>query len=533
VKRALVVVFTALLLFPFNANGQTASAAGRTLVVIPFENTSPTPGLEWLGEAFPEAFREQLNSPVVYVASRDERLRAYDRLGIPAGLHLSRATLYRIAEQMDIDYAVLGSYNYDGAHLTATAQLLDMRALKLLPPATESASLTDLGNLQAALTWDMLRQVRGDFSLPKDKFVAGIPPVRLDAFENYIRGLLATAAEEKIRRFKEATRLNPAYTEAWLEIGKVYLNQRSYEPAMAALAQVPSSSPAAREANFYLGLAAYYHQDFAKAENAFAFVAARLPLAEVYNNLGVVSARRGHRDAATYFQRAIENDSSDPDYHFNLGVTISRAGDNAAAVRELRAALERRPGDAEAKSLSDSLASPAAGVVPAESSTAKPIERIKRNYEENSFRQMTLQLQSWAEQRFARSDARSHARFHLELGNELLAHGFTDQAEREFREAATLDPGGTAALTGLAQVFDARGDAAGARSQAEAALRVRESAEAYLVLARLDLRENRTEAAAQNVNRAVQLEPANSAAQDLKRTVAAKLAQKAQPLPQP
>src|SRR5271157_4860219 len=64
--------------------------AGRTMVVTPFENASPTPGLEWLGESFPETFHQQLNSPVLYVTSRDERLRAYDRQGIPAGVHASR-----------------------------------------------------------------------------------------------------------------------------------------------------------------------------------------------------------------------------------------------------------------------------------------------------------------------------------------------------------------------------------------------------------------------------------------------------------
>ena len=53
---------------------------------------------------------------------------------------------------------------------------------------------------------------------------------------------------------------------------------------------------------------------------------------------------------------------------------------------------------------------------------------------------MTTQMQSWAEQQFARSDPRSHARYHIELGKELLAHGFTTEAEAEFRHAATVDP---------------------------------------------------------------------------------------------
>ncbi|MGA8539633.1 MAG: tetratricopeptide repeat protein, partial [Terriglobales bacterium] len=333
VKYAAFVVCVVALFCPA-LHGQESSPAhatlgqttlGRTMVAIPFENTSPTPGLEWLGESFFEAFHQQLNSPVLYVASRDERLRAYDRQGIPAAVHASRATLYRLAEQMDVDYAVLGSYTYDGARLTANAQLLDMRGQKLLPAVTESAPLADLGSLQSALAWDLLHTIRADFAVPKDKYIASVAPVRLDALENYVRGLLATATEEKLQHYREAVRLNPDFAEAWLELGKTNYAQHAYEPAIAALSQVPHSSAVAREANFYLGLAAYAHGDFAKSEAAFEFVAARLPLAEVYNNLGVVADRRPHnsKKAADYFQRAIQNDPRDPDYHFNLGVALA------------------------------------------------------------------------------------------------------------------------------------------------------------------------------------------------------------------
>ena len=538
-KYAAVFVVLASLFFCTSLRAQDTPASGqavvgRTMVVIPFENASPTPGLEWLGESFPETFHEQLNSPVLYVASRDERLRAYDRQGVPAGVHPSRATLYRLAEQMDLDYAVLGSYKYDGERLTAIAQLLDMRAQKLSPAVTESEPLADLGNLQSALAWDVLRLIRTDFSEPKDKYIASLAPARLDALENYIRGMLATTAEEKVQHYREAVRLNPDYAQAWLELGKTYYAQRSYEPAVAALGQVQPSSAVAREANFYLGLAAYAHGDFAKSESAFEFVAARLPLAEVYNNLGVVAARHGQKKAAEYFERAIQDDPSDADYHFNLGVTLTQAGDRAGAARELHTALDHRPNDAEAKALLDSLTPPTGGgIVPSSATFKAPMERIKRNYEEDAFRQMTTQMGSWAEQQFARSDPRAHARFHLELGKELLAHGFTTEAEAEFRHAAAVDPSSSAPLTALAEDYDARGDAREARAQAEAALHIRESAEAYLILARLDLRENRMEAAAQNIDRALQLEPGNPAGQDLKRTLAAKLAEKAQPLSPP
>jgi tetratricopeptide (TPR) repeat protein len=553
---ALIVVISSLLYSPLYAQNSSNSlhsqveASGHTLIVIPFENVPATPGLEWVGESFPEALHEELNSPVLYVVSRGERLRAYDRQGIPAGIYPARATLYRLAEQMDVDFAILGSYRSqeDGARLTATAQLLDMRAQKLFPAVSESAPLAELSTLQSALAWDLLRQMRVDFSVPKGKYIASIAPMHLDAIESYVRGVLATTTEEKVRQYCEATRLNPSFARAWLELGKSYYAQRAYDLAISAFEQVPHTSALAREANFYLGLAAYSRGDFAKSESAFEFVAARLPLAEVYNDLGVVAARRGQKKAADDFARAIQNDPSDADYHFNLGVTLIQAGDRAGASRELHAALERRPNDAEAKTALDSLNQPslnqpslnqpslnqpATAVVTSSAVTKIPAARVKRNYEEDAFRQVNMQFGSSAEQRFSRSDFRAHARFHVELGKELLAHGFMNEAETEFRHAAAVDPTSAAPLLALAEDYDARGDATQSRAEVEAALRTRESAEAYLLLARLDLREGRNDAAELNIKLALQLEPGNSVGQDLKRTLAAKLAEKAQPLQQP
>lgn len=525
-KRALIVVFSLILISTGWAFGQPNPASGRTLVVIPFDNTSPTPGLDWVSDAFPVVLHEQLNSPLLYVASREDLVRAYDRQGIPVGLHPSRATLYRLAEQMDVDYAVLGSYRYNGTVLTGTAQLLDMRAQRLLPAASESGALTDLGAVQSALAWDLLRAIRPDFSKTRTQYLASRPPVRVEALEHFVRGETAATLDQKEAHYKEAVRLNSSYEEAWLELGKTYFAERSYESAIGSLSHVSPASPMAREANFYLGLAAYERGDFARAEAAFEFVAARLPLAEVYNNLGVVAARRGQRNSVEYFERALRSDPSDPDYHFNLGVALNQSGDSAGADRELRAALERRPNDMEARSLLDSHAG--SPVVRASSVTKLPVQRLKLNYEEDTFRQMTAQMQGWVEQRFARSDPRSHAQFHVERGKELLARGFASEAQDEFRHAAMVDPSSTTPLLGLADVALARGDNREARAQAEAALRLHESADAYIVLAHLDLSENRVEAAADNLKQASRLEPRNTEVQNLKRVVAAKLAEKAQ-----
>jgi tetratricopeptide (TPR) repeat protein len=454
-------------------------------------------------------------------------------LGIPLELHPLRATVYRIAEQLDVDYVLLGSYNFDGRNFAANAQLLDMRQQHLLPPMAESGSLTDLIKIETALAWDALHTLHPDISVARDAFMDLASQARLDAFEHYIRGVLAAPGAHQIQQLREAVSLNPNYAEASLHLGKAYYRERQYEQAVLSLARVPQTHPLAREANFYLGLAAYSRGDFARAEEAFSFVAARLPLAEVYNNLGVVSSHRDRKAALDYFRRAVDDDPSDPDYHFNFALELYRSGDVAAATRQLHEAVNLWPEDNDAKTLLETVS--AQSNPPAQPSAAAssklPAQRIRTTYDESSFRQLALGIESAAEQRLSKSDSRTHAQFHADRGQELLQRGFVAEAEREFREAISLDFATADAHAGLASVLEANNDVAGARLEAEQALRLRQFAEPLLVLARLDLRDNKIETASAKVDRALKLEPSNNAALALQRAIAAKLAQEAQPLP--
>ena len=532
----LIAVVVATLAVVTASYSLTTVAPTQTALVMPFENASGAPGLEWIAEAFPTVLSQRLNSPAIFVLSREDRLRAYDRAGIPAQVHPSRAAIYRIAEQMDVDYVILGRYNFDGRTFTTQAQVLDMRRPKLLPEVAESGPLPDLINLQTALSWDVLHSVRPELATSKQAFVNTAAPIRLDAFENYIRGILAPSAADRANHLREAVRLNPAFSEAWLELGKTYYAERQYAPAVAAFAQIPTADSAARQANFYLGLSAYYLGDFAKAESAFDFVAARLPLGEVFNNLGVVSSRRGKKSAAEYFQKAVQVDPNDPDYHFNLAVALYRNGDQAGATRELKQCIALRAFDAEAHTLLDTLAAtankpPAVTAGTTTTLTRAPLERIKRNYDEGTFDQLYVGLQAAAEQRLAQSDPATHARFHVNRGNEFLAKGFVAEAEKEFQEAVSMAPTSADAHSGLARAFEVDDRLPEARTEADTSLRLKPSADAYLVLARLDLRDNQADSADQATDHALQLEPNNPTALALKRSVAAKLAQKAQPLP--
>jgi len=515
------------------AVAQVPSTPGQTILIVPFDNESKAPGLQWIGDSFPELLQERLDSPTLYVLSREDRIRAYDRQGIPLELHPSRATVYRIAEQLDVDYVLLGRYSFDGRDFVAKAQLLDMRRQRLLPAMSESGPLTELIKIETALAWDLLHTLHPDVSIGRDAYVDLAPQARLDPFEHYVRGMVATSVADQIQHFREAVRLNPDYAEALVQLGKAYYRQRQYEQAVLWLAHVAPIHSLAREANFYLGLAAYARGDFARAETAFDFVAARLPLAEVYNNLGVVASHRDKKAALDYFRKAVDDDPSDPDYHFNLALELYRSGEAAGAARQLHETVDLWPEDDEAKSLLENISAPSNPPTPpsAAAGSKPPAPRIRTTYDESSFRQVALGIESVAEQRLSKSDVRTHAQFHADRGHELLQQGFIAEAEREFREAISLNVSNADAHAGLASVLEANNDDAGARLEAEQALRLRQFADPLLVLARLDLRDNKVEAASADVDRALKLDPSNNAAQALQRAIAAKLAQEAQPLP--
>jgi Tfp pilus assembly protein PilF/TolB-like protein len=483
----------------------------RLLLIIPFENTSAAAGTDWISESFPEVLSTRMSPSGFFIMGRDDRLNAFDRLGIPPGAKPSRATLYQVGQQLDADYLVMGDYRVDQPNITAHARLMDMERLRLSPEFTESGPLTNLMSIQTALAWDILNTLVPGI-IAKDSFIARFPGQRPDVLENYVRGITATNDQEKIKYFKEAVRLEPTHALAMLQLGKSYYKARDYESAASWLARIPKTDANANEAQFYLGLATFYAGHMDKAENAFQTLAARLPLTEVLNNLGVVAARRGEKTARGYFEKTVLTDPNEPDYRFNLAVTLFREGDTQGAARELRELLAIHS-DGEAKTFLEAVAS---GTQPARI----PLERIKRNYDESTFRQIALEIENTNEARLAKSDPASHAAFHVRHGQELLQSGLPGEAEKEFREAVVLDPANAGAHAGLATVLENDQDIAGARNEARMSLKLQPTADAYLVMARLDLAENKSASAAQNLDHALALDPANTAAAALKRDIA-------------
>lgn len=517
------------------AAGQTLPGT-RTLMIMPFENQSSAPGLEWIGESFSEVLSQRMASPRLYVTSRDDRNFAFDHSGVPSSVLPSRATIYRVAEQMDADYVVMGSYNFDGKTFSAKAQLLDMKKLHLYPAVDSSGPLPSLIDLQTALAWQLLQQMPTHPTMTREQYMASFPPIRLDAFENYIRGILATSYQRRIHYFHEAVKLNPNYTLAMLALGKTYYDAHEYESASSWFTRIPRTSDVAGQANFLLGMSEFYRGNFDKSYAAFSYLATRVPLTEVYNNMGVVEARRGHRaNAVELFTKAVTADPNDADYRFNLAVALYTNGDNTGALRQLKDELQQKPNDTEAKSLLDMInrgvpppPAPSTNNVAAaytlltSSQSRVPLERIKRNYDEASYRQLEMEIHNLAEARLAKTDPRTHSAYHVQRGKELLAQNMPGEAEIEFRDAINTDYNNDVAHAQLAILLEKKGDVSNARAEAQTSVRLKPNVDGLLVLARLDLAQNQVQSAQSEVQRALALEPGNATALRLKEDIASR-----------
>jgi Flp pilus assembly protein TadD/TolB-like protein len=489
------------------------SGGGRVILVLPFDNRSGNPTLGWIGDSFPDTLNQRLSSAGFLTLTRDDRLYALDHLGLPVDFRPTRATTIRIAQTLDADYVVVGSYTFANNHINVQAQVLEVNRLHLSAPLQDSSELGRLFDVENAIAWKIARQIDPHFAVAEQTFLSASGGITLTAFENYIRGIDGTTPTDRTKHLESAVHDDPAYAAAELALGKELYADRQYDQAASVLARVPPGERQALEANFFLGLARFNTAKYGEAEEAFAFVATRLPLPEVVNDEGVALDRQG-KNAAALFQRAVDADPNDPDYHYNLAVVDLRKGDFAGALRNVDQTLKLKPADNEAAELRVVIS--AGRSAAAHPTGFEPTTRIRRTFSEASYRQAAFQVEQMRALRIATLPPDRQADEYTQIGRDDLAQDLLPEAEQQFNAAVAANPNNAAAHAGLAQVREESGNLDDARAEASAAIRIQPGVDAYLVLARIDLQKSDFAAAAAEVRKALQLEPANAAAVNLR-----------------
>ncbi len=372
--------------------------AAETVAVLPFYPHAAG-NFGWIGESIAETLRESLASQSVLALNREDRVEVYRRLSVRPEAQLTRATVMKIGEALDASDVVYGDYEVQSTAatgaavkgtITITARLLDLKHRKIGPEFRQTGQLADLSMIQSKLAWQVIHQLLPKSAPAQDMFLMTHPPVRVEAIESYVRGLLARATEQQVRFFTQAAQLDSRFSQPAFQLGRMYFNQKNYKEAATWLTRVTAPDSHFMEARYLLGICRFEAGDFEAAGQLFQEVAKKIPLNEVFNNLGAAQLRKNDPAAAGNFRKAVEGDEADPDYWFNLGYALWKQGDFKSAEASFRAVLARVPDDVEATIFLGR----ALRKEPPQNGDPKSTgrERLKQTFEETAFRQLQAEL---------------------------------------------------------------------------------------------------------------------------------------------
>jgi len=534
---------------------QPPSSAGTAAVtglqqgvylVFPFENVGSSPRFDWLGEGLEELTIQRLAAAGEQVYSHAGRLAELERYGLLHSSKLSRATMLHAAEDLDADFVIFGKFRASGTSLSIESRVLRVNPTRLLPPTRETGTLDGLMTLHLRMLWRALGSAEPRYPLNFAEFSKRQRPLRLDAFEHYIRGLLAGEDEARLRELREAARLEPEWPDPDFALGEVYFTRRDCNSALPWYARLPKTHDRYPEAVFATGVCRLLLGQPDRAEEVFASLQNGLrtsmvsgaDLPEILNDLAIARARQGKvAEAQTDLRRAAELDPDEDDYVFNLGLLALQSNDTAAAADHFREAVEREPDNPEDRAMLI-LSLERAGKkseaeqeretaretfgpngLPAIRADAKGeivtrLDRLKTELDITALRAGLVSLGPATNAPEA-AETSGSAAAHIRRARQELSAGHAEDAEKEFHAALAGDPGNAAAHRGLGEIYRRQGKMEDTVKELQASLAARDSAVVRMLLAKIYLEQKKPDLARAEVERALKLAPNYAEAKQL------------------
>ena len=515
-------------------------------LVFPFENAGSSPRYDWLGEGLEELTIQRLAAAGEQVYSHAGRLTEQEHYGLPSSSRLSRATMLHAAEDLDADFVIFGKFTASATSLTIEARVLRVNPTRLLPPIRETSILDGLMALHLRVLWRVLSAAEPRYPLNLAEFSKRQRYLRLDAFEHYVRGLLAGEDDARLRELREAARLEPEWPDPDFALGDLYFTRRDCNSALPWYARLPKNYDRYTEAVFATGVCRLLLGQPDRAEEVFVALQNALrtnmvsgaDLPEILNDLAIARTRRGKvAEAQADLRRAADLDPDEDDYVFNLGLLALQANDAVAAADHFREAVEREPDNPEdramlilsleragKKSEADQERETATETfgpngLPAIRAEAKSdfvarLNRLKMELDVTALRAGLVSpgTPASAPEAIESSDS---AAAHIRRARQELSAGHVEAAEKEFHAALTGESGNAAAHRGLGEIYRRQGKMEDAVKELQASLAARDSAMVRTLLAKIYLEQKKPDLARAEVERALKLAPNYAEAKQL------------------
>ena len=438
-----------------------------TLLIFPFENQTADRNIDWLGEGLSELILDRLYvERDLYLFDRMERISAYERVGIPESVPISRATAIKLGRDLGADAVVTGRLLGTYENFTIEARVVDLAGLRVSRDFKAAGRIEDVIQMADSLSAELSKTFTGNSAAAID---SSIPR---SAFENYIRALLTQDPQRRTDLLLEAVRLYPQYTAAMYQLGRAYHLDRDFNASNQSMENIGSGSREYLQAQFLRGLNHYYLGDFAVAAGVFI---ALPPTNDVLINLGAAFASQGDGAGALLaWRRASDKDPLGSDSVFNIAYWSFTKGDMEITIRSLEQFMKLEGRDGEALFLlgrayervgrleeSRRLLTQAVRLSPrVERWLTQPLPNLQRLSSEADPTELRLLFDAtlWNEPRLARRAGGQDLSRWLEAVRTQLDSQLYGEAIRQLQEISRVFPGAVDARLMLAEVYEGQGE---------------------------------------------------------------------------
>lgn len=363
---------------------QTVQQTADTVMILPFENTSNKQEFNWVGESFADSLSDLLKVPTLNVISNQERKMVQQRLHVPLTILPSLATSLKMARESNATLLIAGKYNIipsDGdvaASVSVKANIIRVNEGRFLSEAfpdgslkTREINLSDalqnLQTIQGQIAYQILYQRDKALPFSQNQFIEAANKVPARAFEAYIKGLLSSASENTREIYlKNAMRIfseekeGGVYSEAALELGHMYLNQKRKNDAISFFSQIPAESPQYAEGAFFTGLIQWEQKNYDQALAVLRPLAEDLKLTSVYNSLGAIAITASRAETKSkgkadellaegigYLKKASGSEPNNMGALFNFAVALFLNNSIKESIENFRTVIVNNPRDGE------------------------------------------------------------------------------------------------------------------------------------------------------------------------------------------
>ncbi len=321
VLATMLVVAAAFAVWRFSA-GPPVNAPPRTLAILPFRNLRPDPSTDFLGFSLADEVITKLSYVGSLAVRPSSAIASYRSRDVDP-----RAA----ARELNVGTLLTGSYLRDGGNLRIHAQLVDVKADRIIWRDTMDVKYEHLLTVQDRVAEEIISGLELRLSPSEARNVKGNATIGREAYENYLRGVDLYAKGDyagAIRVLEESARMQPDYAQTWAHLGRAYTTNASlhfggreqYAEARAAYERALKLDPSLIEPRVYM--------------------------ANLFTDTGLVE------QAVPLLRKAIEQSPNNAEAHWELGYAYRFGG---MLDKSLTEALKARQIDPTVKLTSSAL----------------------------------------------------------------------------------------------------------------------------------------------------------------------------------